>query len=274
MVRILIIGTGADSLGAALDGASSAAVQVDTARLPAAGIRQFESTPADAIILTDDRGSTTIETLAEAIRERPLGKLTPLLVVAPAGDKSDEQVQQFGLADWLDVDAAPALIVEQLEQQLDVSIATAPDGDSPAPVADETHPDGSASYFDGGVVLEPVDEPPPGHPTNRTAQNPAASQADRFDEPLEPAAIERKLKQVRHQDYYAILEVPRGAETQTVREAFAQLYQQFDPDEVPFGILQEHRRDIEEIRDALEDAFAVLADPTLREAYLEHTTTT
>lgn len=287
MVRILIIGGGAGTVADAIGEHTGDQVAIDTARLPAAGIRQFESTPADAIIITDRRDGSRVDTLAEAIRERPLGRLVPVLVVAPPVDDVDDRRRQLDLIDWLPIDAPPTAIIDRLQTALDVTFgpsASTDSGASPrqsvssAAAPDEQRPDGSASYFDGDVVLEPVDDagPPPRTDGPRRQSSVFGSARRRNgsdDNPVTADDIDRKLHQVRHEDYYAILEVPRGAGTQMVREAFHRLYARFDPESVPFALVREHRREINEIRDALEDAFAVLGDPDLREAYLEHTVT-
>ncbi len=92
-----------------------------------------------------------------------------------------------------------------------------------------------------------------------------------FDGGLDSESVMRKLKDVRHEDYYAVLEIRRGAESQTVREAFYRLYARFDPQKVDFEVSHRYHAEFSEIRDALEDAWAVLGDPDLREPYLAHT---
>ena len=92
--------------------------------------------------------------------------------------------------------------------------------------------------------------------------------------PLMADDIRRKLKAVRHEDYYAILEIRRGAESQTVREAFHRLTALYDPAHLEFEVAHKFQDELDEIRDALEDAFAVLGDPELREPYLKSTVKT
>jgi DnaJ-class molecular chaperone len=91
---------------------------------------------------------------------------------------------------------------------------------------------------------------------------------DRVDQ----ETIKRKLRAVRHEDYYAILELRRGAEGAVVREAFHRLYRRFDSREIDFELAHRFEEELGELRDALEDAWAVLGDSKLRESYLEYTT--
>lgn len=280
MVRLLIIGRPARELADDIDASTCEAVAVEAARRPAAGVRHFESTPADLIVVTDDADTDRVQSLADAIRQRPLGKLVPMIAVAPADDTGD-RIRQLELVDWHGPDTPTATIVATIEEALETSIRDdqSASGDAATtrqtddPVAPEAAaPDGSASYLDGDVVLEPVDEPDRPRRLDRDSlfddDGPAAP--DGSD--VTADELDRKLETVRHDDYYAILEVRRGAESQSVRDAFHRLYNRYDPDSMRFDLVRDRREAIDEIRDALEDAFAVLGDPELRRRYLDHTT--
>jgi DnaJ-class molecular chaperone len=79
--------------------------------------------------------------------------------------------------------------------------------------------------------------------------------------------VSEKLEQVRRADYFAILEIERGAATEDVREATRRLLAEMASDrfgaEVPEGLVP----DLEEIREVVTDAGEVLADPELRATY-------
>ncbi len=285
MHHLLIIGRPGDDWARRLRQLTAAHVDIDAERLPSAGIRTFQQNPADLIVITDTRGGERVEILANAIRQRPLGQLVPLLLVCPLpeGDATSDKIAALDLVDWLPPDITSTSLVEIIEDALDVDLrakdAPLADVDSrtegdPSPPAHRPQKagDGSASYFGGDVVLEPVDEPPSQRRIKRRDlfRSPT-SRIDPSDDRVSAEDIERKLKAVRHDDYYTILELRRGAESQPVREAFHRLYDRFDPDALDFQLLRQYQDEVAEIRDALQDAFAVLGDPELRRAYREHT---
>ena len=276
MIRLLIIGRPSAAWAERLNQVTHQSLEIDTARLPSAGIRQFETIPADLIIIADDRGGSRVETLVHAIQKRPLGQLTPLLLICPlpTDHPVEERVEALELAGWLSSESSPASVISLIESALDVELADsekpgAPSVDKPAdePAA---KPSESASYFDGDVVLEPIDDTPKPRRVDRSSifRTPAT-----FSDgaPLDADEIRRKLKAVRHEDYYAILELRRGAESQTVREAFHKLRARFDAASLDFELAHKFQDELDEIRDAFDDAFAVLGDPDLREPYLRHT---
>ena len=303
MVRLLIIGRPADDWSARLDAHTDDDLQIDTERLPAAGVRAFESTPADLIVVAADRPRSRVATLVDAIRQRPLGQLVPLVVISPVPDDVDtrQQIEQLQLVDWHTPDISPEVLLGQIGDELDVDLTSTADRESPKPrrdsrgdrteqppgsaeatagrdvdgvaSAESTSDDGRASYFDGNIVLERVDREPdePESVRRNSLFRGTHSGVDDSDTAITERELKQRLKAVRHDDYYAILDVRRGAESQTVRQAFSRLYERFDPDSMPFELVREHQNAIDEIRDALEDAFAVLGDPELRRAYLEHT---
>ncbi len=281
MIRLLIIGRPAQGWSERLNQETGDSLEIDTARLPSAGIRQFEATPADLIIIADDRGGSRVETLVHAIQKRPLGQLTPLLLICPlpTDQPVEERVDALELAGWISSESSPSSVLDLIEKALDLDTGeltsqstteTRSEGAAQPDHPASQPPTGGASYFDGDVVLEPIDDSPRPRRVDRSSifRTPATFTDD---SPLEADEIRRKLKAVRHEDYYAILELRRGAESQTVREAFHRLQARFAPDSLPFELAHRFQDELAEIRDALEDAFAVLGDPDLREPYLRHT---
>lgn len=279
MFRLLIIGGPADDWAERLGKVVGDQVDIESARLPSAGIRQFESTPADLVVIADNRGGSRIEILARALRQRPLGQLVPLLFIGPLPEEEsvEDKINDLDLVGWLPVKTSATDVVAEVEEALGAEIRedetaqepVSPENTAATPDAGEH---GSASYFDGDVVLEPVDEAATPQRVDRNSifRSPSG-QSSKAEQSVDADGIERKLKAVRHEDYYVILEVRRGAESQTVREAFHRLYARFDPESLDFRLVRQFQDEIDEIRDALEDAFAVLGDPDLRQSYLQHT---
>jgi hypothetical protein len=298
MIRILLIGRQAAAWGERLERRAGDDFEFDTARLPAAGLRQFEATPPDALVVIDSASTKRAATLIAAVRERPLGQLIPVIAIAPPpGEAEHAEVDA-----WLSPNAPVERLVDALEECLGVEFGQA---DSPRDAADsnagswreETPARDAPKSFWGDKTpakqapeplkstnempqyfIEEIDDEPFDQPRrlDRSSifSSPSRRGQDRQSEQarVDQEAVERKLKAVRHEDYYAILEIRRGAEGTVVREAFHRLSRRFDPREMDFEVAHRMEDEIGEIRDALEDAWAVLGDPTLRQAYLEHTT--
>lgn len=333
MIQILLIGRDAPARVGGLGARAGADFEFDTVALPAAGLRQLEASPPDALIIVESGSARRAATLVRAIRERPLGQLIPILVIGPAPDAEVRRAVDA----WLTQEQGDAALWRALQDSLGLDVGpsavgfddqrtpTAPLTFEPPSSGNPTH-SASPAYY-----IEPIDELPrggtnpnntkpnstnpggikpsvpkphassPGGPTRTNRPQPpwdtppadqSPAQAP-WNQPqtvdhgsifpssgsrmhdldgaqggIDGRGIEQKLQAVRHKDYYAILEIRRGSETSVVREAYQRLYQQFDPDEVEFRIAHRFEAELAEIRDALEDAWAVLGDPALREAYL------
>ena len=81
--------------------------------------------------------------------------------------------------------------------------------------------------------------------------------------------ILEKLRSVRHRDYFAILEVRKGATGREIRAAYARLRQTYDPAGIPAPLRDRYRAELLEICDAIDDAWSVLSDLTLKRRYLK-----
>jgi hypothetical protein len=300
MIRVLIIGREAATWGERLQRRVGDELELDTARLPAAGLRQFEATPPDALVVIDSASTKRAATLVAAVRERPIGQLIPMLVIAPPPTEED----QAEVDAWLSPNSDVARLAAALEECLGVELSSAPapkaptrpesGGSSMFPAPDQPQSSHSApnqlepnqpkpdppAYF-----IEEIDDGPnrpQDQPQNQprrlgrdsifSRSSPRAHERQDDQARVDEEAVKRKLRAVRHEDYYAILEVRRGAEGAVVREAFHRLYRRFDSREIDFEVAHRMEEELGELRDALEDAWAVLGDPKLREAYLEHTT--
>lgn len=219
MIRVLVIGTQAGVWCARL-GAVAPSAEFEAARLPAAAIREFERSPADAVILCGEGASGRLAGVLEALRERPLGRLVPCLALGVDGLDVDAEASD---------DANPADVVMLLAELL---------GFEPDEIA-----------------------------RGSTA---AVTHAEAGDEaPLSETRIERKLRQVRHETYFEVLEVTFDVAAADLRGAFARLWAVFDARSVPAELDHRFSDELAEVRDGLEDAFAVLSNEKLRAAYSE-----
>ncbi len=363
MVQVLIIGRDAEGWKRSLQTWSG--LQVRAVTLPSAGIRTFEQASPDIVIVAEPPGSTRAEPMIQAIRERPLGQLVPLIWVAPAnaGDADVEATSRVA------PDVAPQRLVEELERHLEVQLGREP-GSTAGSLAGEstaatttTPPPGSVAGQPGGesgsvevdrsaarrpgesgergaarsgdapahhsgagrsqqnrgvdqsaepvegrdYVVEPIDDEPPPTEQSPSHQSQTTGQVSQRSEPasdterdsptdgtfggestvfpvagpnggsqmhsgIEATDIERKIQEVRHQDYFAILEIGRDADGGDVRQAYDRLREQYHPDAIDGRLAQSYADDLREIADALTDAVGVLTDDDLRGAYLDATT--
>ncbi len=282
MIRLLIIGRSAADWGAKLS-EHAPDMTVDMARLPAAGIRQLTATPPDAVLVVESSHADRVSTLVGAVRQQPLGALTPIVVLGE------------GLDPTLDVQAvlsgtpAPTLVLQALEDALELeqgeltseaaAITTIetqrpPEFDrEPTQVQPEKAAPQAARIETPKFILEEiVDEPPEGPREIERSDLFGARPRGRTESDVDEATVKRMLRSVRHEDYYAILGVHRGAETPAVRDAYYRQIERFDPQSVDVDLAHRHHLELSEIRDALEDAWAVLGDTDLRADYLQSTT--
>lgn len=294
-MRLLLVGRPATSLAERLNPLTQAAITLDVARLPAEAIRRFEEVPPDAILVCDEAGGGRVSTLVKAIKNRPLGQLVPLLLICPQ-PASQEDAQQLAreldLHAWLDPEVTAQELCRVLAAELEVPYETlVPPGQQITPMAQHQSQDEPprstepSDAFDAGYIVEPLDEPqgegayeePAAHAIHLAPTSPVAA-LDRAQ--LFPVrahqrqsgkvtidVIRRKLKDVRHEDYYTILEVRRGVDGPMVRQAYQTLMSRFDPETLDFELSRRFFHELAEIRDAFDDAYAVLGDPSLREGY-------
>lgn len=294
-MRLLLVGRPATSLAERLNQLTQAAITLDVARLPAEAIRRFEEVPPDAILVCDEAGGGRVSTLVKAIKNRPLGQLVPLLLICPQ-PASQEDAQQLAreldLHAWLDPEVSAQELCRVLAAELEVPYETlVPQAQQVTPMAQHQSQDEPprstepADAFDAGYIVEPLDEPPSEAPQEDslpyaihlapTSPVAALDRAQLFPVRAHQRqsgkvtidVIRRKLKDVRHEDYYTILEVRRGVDGPMVRQAYQTLMSRFDPETLDFELSRRFFHELAEIRDAFDDAYAVLGDPTLREGY-------
>lgn len=112
-------------------------------------------------------------------------------------------------------------------------------------------------------------EPPPSavEAIDRAALFPMRNPVSKRQSKVTIDVIRRKLRDVRHEDYYTILDVRRGAEGPTIRQAYQKQMARFDSESLDFELARRFFHELSEIRDAFDDAWAVLGDPELRDEY-------
>lgn len=266
VIRVLMIGRAAVAWSQKLADRAPG-VEFDLAKLPAAGVRQLEHTPPDAVVVFEDGGTDRLIALVDAIKKRPLGALTPVIVVSHDA-LADTQRKQMDVAAWVDIHGSDEALLTTLAERLglDLTELTTDEISRQAttmapPIRVET-PD---------FVIEEIDDDRGPRQLKSSDIFPERFNAGNVDD-LDESELRRKLRSVRHEDYFTILEIPRGAEPPSVREAFQRMNARFDANRISFDLQHRYHAELAEIRDAFEDAWAVLGDAKLRKAYLDHTT--
>lgn len=235
MIRILFIGREAASWSGRVGLATGGAVETDAEKLPAAGIRRIDESPPDAIVVVAPESDARLGILLEGIRSRPVGGLAPLILLAHTEPPSD-------VADLCDARLGADVDEERL-------IDTVRDL----------------------LGLEPEDLQPPADQEKPATVAPARPVADdTVVIPLDDAGVERKLREVRHENYFTILEVTVDAPPHKIRDAFQTQARRFAPANVSVELERRWEGALDEIRDAIEDAWAVLGNDALRERYARY----
>lgn len=304
LIRVLVIGRGAARWVGLLQECAGPALELDSARLPAEAIRRFEATPPDLLVIVDESGGARTAALIQAIQNRPLGRLLPIVMISAHPDgafKAEELAAELGIAAWLPWDISSYKVLEELAVLLDLpqdelsreplpeDAPLAPALASSPPRAEETsvgRQPRQATH--GGLIVEEILEehqraPAGGMDISGAVDrfDPAAAPVEKVDRnsifPVRPQQarpgdvtielLRRKLREVRHEDYYTILEVRRGAETPVIKQAYMRLVARYEPSGLDFELAHRYFSEISEILDALEDAWAVLGDNTLRQQY-------
>lgn len=265
MIRILFIGRDARRWENELNAQANERLETASARLPASGIRDLEQIPPDLVILVDEMSSSKPLTLVEAIRERPLGSLTPIVLICP-DDVSDMRREELSIDAWLNERATIGDLVATLRDLVGPDIWDEEPEKATDEVARHPAPESGADY-----ILEelPEEDGPVRLRADEVFRNRRApSEQEQPDE----EELKRVLRSVRHEDYFTILGVPRGAQPSIIREAYHRKSERWSDQSLDFDLTHRFHEELAEVRDALEDAWAVLGDPKLREAYLRETT--
>ena len=264
MIQILFIGRPAESWARDVQASVGSGVETVSARLPAAGVRQLESSPPDAVVLVDDNSSRKPVALIHAIRERPLGELTPIILICP-DDASDADRSALAVDAWLNEQTTTRDLVATLRDMLGSDAWETETSETVRGLDEET------AQPDDDYVLEEI--PEDDGPMRLGARD---IFGERYEAPVRDTVgeqeLRRMLRAVRHEDYFAVLDIPRGAQTSTIRDAFHHQTRLWSEKTLDFDLTHRFHEELAEIRDALEDAWAVLGDPSLRADYLDKTT--
>ncbi len=316
MVRVLIMGRAGTNLASRIKEIAGDELELDVARLPAEGIRRFEATPPDLIIVIEQSNITRARTLIQAIQNRPLGRLLPIFLSSAPPDAStdpEDFADELAIDTWVPLETSALELLAEISRALEIPIHDLQHGPIPPTIPGKGDGPRSEVEDHGDFLIEALDDddlepdheeaaPPrsqktPGQDRETRGEQPREEKAHAEDEvdfvppPLPVARVERsslfpvraqqvrvgevseeslrrKLKEARHEDYYTLLEVRRGSETAVLRESYQRLMARFDPKSLDFDLVRRFYEEIAEIRDALEDAWAVLGDPDLRQAYM------
>ncbi len=268
MIQLLIIGRSAGQWASKLE-VIGPAMSINTARLPAAGIREIERSPPDAVIL-EAKSSTRALSLAIAVKSRPIGEFIPVIAIAP-DDAAENAPGRESVEDLLPPTVDAKVLMRTLETALGLEPNELETQETPRTLSEPTSPSMvEESEFELEEIIEgPEDDPGPQKLSSRDIFGERAGERARID--VDEATIRRKLRAVRHEDYFAILEIPRASETPAVRDAFHRMRDAYTKN-IEFDLAHRYQEDLREIHDAFEDAWAVLGDPDLRASYLQHTT--
>jgi hypothetical protein len=209
-------------------------VDAVSARLPAEAIRSFEHMPPDVVVFVTSGADRRLAGVVSAIRSRPLGTVTPLVVIGPRDTSNDELEENVDA--WLGASVEKRALLDTFATQLE---------------------------------LDPTELARPEFPTPRRIATVKPTEPPDLDTPIDATEVETKLQQVRHQSYFAILEVEPQASAAAIRDAFETLRRRFSREKVPDDVARRFPAELDEIRDAVEDAWAVLGNETLRRQYAE-----
>lgn len=303
MIRLLIIGRDAEKWRQNLGHWEDRSIEIETEALPAAGVRNFSETTPDAVGIAEPDRSPRIEPIATAIRERPLGRIVPILTFGtPYRGEAD-----LDLAGSVGADQGAEALVGVLEDLLEVSLDPPPE--SPAGESAESQrrddlalggsADPGGGMPDGTELSSPSGDARERAGDERLARELAADQkrvevegaveypdytiepleegeeegvqsgvtADGDGTPAEPEEIRRKLEEVRHENYFEVLNLAPTADGDEVRAAHRRLRRRFEPGRLDAETAGRYEAELDEIRDAFDDARAVLGDDELRAAY-------
>lgn len=257
MIRLLCIGPAAAEVSGRLQRAAPV-LDIVSERLPAGAVRSFQQTPADVLVFCWTVPDARMPKVIDVLGATPLGGLTPTIAVT-SGDGSHD----LGVDAVFGIDDPASGLLEHIAKLLGIEreelLATATSEtsyDPPPATRSEAEPSlaglaGEVEH-DTGEAARLVDRP-----TSRDTQ------------PLEPAAIEAKLRHVRHNSYFDILEVSTAATTPAVRDAYETLSARFAGPAISRDLAKRYGAELDEVREALDDAFAVLSNDDLRAIYAE-----
>jgi hypothetical protein len=238
VIQLLLIGRASNEWAIRIRRDGPAGLKTIAERLPTAAIRRIDALAPDAVVVIDSGSFGATSTVVDVIRKRSIGLLTPIFVISSTEGSGG---LEDGVAGHLPLTATVDELVQAILAQLELDVAD---------LSSESDPGTYASTEDSE----------PSHTYVPSIQRRAT---------VNSVVIKEMLRSVRHEDYFAILGVSRTVDTEFVNEAFYREYHRFDPAEIDFSVAQTHYHELLEIRDAIEDAWAVLGSEALRDAYMK-----
>lgn len=106
--------------------------------------------------------------------------------------------------------------------------------------------------------------------TERLPEPPVSRPAEDYDFDLDVERVVSRHALVREGDYFACLGASPDASVHELRRAYDQARAQFEPEGLHPAVRTEFNAELQEILDVVEEAYSVLRDDTIREAYLRH----
>lgn len=82
--------------------------------------------------------------------------------------------------------------------------------------------------------------------------------------------LEARHRLVREGDYFSLLDLDPGAEGEDVKQAHRRILKELDRAQLPEAVAQELAAPLDETVEVVEEAYRVLSDDRLREAYRKH----
>lgn len=256
-----------ERLGASLAEVIPTRVSVSHAVRPSAAIRAFDGETPDTVVIDIGAKPEQAALTVEALRARPIGALVPIflvetlptqhLVATPSG------ARQAGADHFFASTASARSILKAAASAVafDLGDFDEDGGADERPLLDEVGPTVHRQLAE----LEHPAATEQGAPT--PIHSPVAGRRP-VDHPVDADAIRRKLRQVRHEDYFTILDLRKSADAHRITQAYGQLRRRFDPSSVAPSVVDQHHREVKEICDALDDAYGVLGSEPLRTQYL------
>ena len=240
-----------------LRAAQRVGVLVSACLEPSELLVQLNGHPPDAVLLPLGRREEESLLLCRAIQKRRGAQPLDIFLADSGGDlvASLNDVTLFGAKQLLPA-GSPAELLVQINDAMDAPLEMTSLEAEPA-----------------GVVRRLVPEVIMGSPARLKAL--PAKQAVPAPKPSAPAwgssieLLQAKLKQALEGDYFTLLGVSMGANTDAIMDAFTRLYERLNPEMLPADLKTRYAKEIGVVREALVDAWHVLGSVESRHRYID-----
>lgn len=220
----------------------------------------------DAVVLPIGRREEESVLLCRSIRKRSPREVLPILFVAYGGSlvESAQEARDLG-ADRLLSEHPPKALLERVRELVELPMEM--------DINDSEIID--LSWTADGIAIDEsqLEDPATSDPEARAfAPGAGAMVLSTLDDPrgnlrrrLE--LLYNKLREVREEDYFTLLEVQADASSGEIFEAYLTLSQRFDVELWPVDAYRNLAVELDEIRESLQDAWNVLGNSYLRARY-------